>query len=57
MAIASNKRKLMTVIDVQTYEAIKKLAEEQERTISAMAAMALRDYLRERGRLPAEPKK
>ena len=49
MPIAANKRKLMTIVDVQTYTALEKLAREQERTISAMAALALRDYLRDRG--------
>ena len=54
MPIAANKRKLMTVVDVQIYEAIEKLAREQERTLSAMAALASRDYLRDRGLLGKE---
>lgn len=56
MPIAANKRKLMTIVDVQTYKAIEKLAGEQERTLSAMAALALRDYLRDRGLLPKDGK-
>ncbi len=56
MGIAANKRKLMTVLDVQTYDAIEKLAKEQDRTLSAMAALALRDYLRDRGLLPKDGK-
>ncbi|MCL6614619.1 MAG: hypothetical protein K6U03_08420 [Firmicutes bacterium] len=56
MGIAADKKRLMTVVDVQTYAAIEKLAKEQERTISAMAALALRDYLRDRGLLPKDGK-
>ena len=56
LGIEALASKFMTVLDVQTYAAIEKPAGEQERTISAMAALALRDYLRDRGLLPKDGK-
>lgn len=45
MVVAKGKKQIMAIVPVQDYERLKALAEEEQRTVSQMTAVLLRQAL------------
>ena len=46
--MATDKKRISTYIDDELYSKIKKLAEEQDRTVSSMLLVILKQYLKDK---------
>lgn len=46
--MATDKKRISTYIDDELYNKIKKLAEEQDRTVSSMLLVILKQYLKDK---------
>jgi macrodomain Ter protein organizer (MatP/YcbG family) len=51
---AAPKKKSSTILPLEVFEALEKLAQERRHTISLTIAIVCEDYLREHGYLPKE---